>query len=211
MCLGNRFFRPRKFWSPAPQGIFDSSGAPQGSIFWAHVWPGDTGFEFLRARSACAPKGSKFRWGPAIMHFWKGASHRDPPFQLVGSNEFWSVVLTPFDQGGSKSEPPFGWGNLPAIHINGPCLHCTKSSNYVFLEPFACSEPKKSNPVSQGKDDASNNSNPRGFRKGVVNRDPLSIKASPTPHGRWRRRRCDEFSCQASPNLALALATTGLR
>ena len=211
MCLGNRFFRPRKFWSPAPQGIFDSSGAPQGSVFWAHVWPGDTGFEFLRARSACAPKGSKFRWGAAITHFWKGASHRGP---LTN----WSVPTnsgrsySPHSiNGGSKSEPPFGWGNLPAIHINGPCLHCTKSSDYVFLEPFARSEPKKSNPVSQGKDDASNNSNPRGFRKGVVNRDPLSIKASPTPHGRWRRRRCDEFSCQVSPNLALALPTTGLR
>ena len=156
-------------------------------------------------------KGFEISMGRSHHAFLEGGLTSRPPFQLVGSNEFWSVVLTPFDQGGSKSEPPFGWGNPPAIHINGPCLHCTKSSNYVFLEPFARSEPKKSNPVSQGKDDASNNSNPRGFRKGVVNRDPLSIKASPTPHGRWRRRRCDEFSCQASPNLALALATTGLR
>ena len=30
----------------------------------------------------------------------------EAPLQLVSSNEFWSVVLTPFDQGGSESEPP---------------------------------------------------------------------------------------------------------
>ena len=99
MCLGNRFFRPRKFWSPAPQGIFDSSGAPQGSIFWAHVWPGNAGFELLRARSACAPKGSKFRWGAAITHFWKGASHRGPL-----SN--WSV---PTNSGRSHSPHSIKW------------------------------------------------------------------------------------------------------
>ena len=157
----------------------------------------------------------------------EGGLESRPPFQLVSSIEFQSVVLTAFDQGASKSA--FGWSNLRALRAeksNPASLgkgDVQKNSNPLrdsrsaasswcfFLEPFARSEPKKSNPVSQGKDDASNNSNPRGFRKGVVNRDPLSIKASPTPHGRWRRRRCDEFSCQASPNLALALATTGLR
>ena len=157
----------------------------------------------------------------------EGGLESRPPFQLVSSIEFQSVVLTAFDQGTSKSA--FGWSNLRALRAeksnpaslgNGDVQknsnplrdsRSAASSWCFFLEPIARSEPKKSNPVSQGKDDASNNSNPRGFRKGVVNRDPLSIKASPTPHGRWRRRRCDEFSCQASPNLALALATTGLR
>ena len=48
------------FWSPALQGTFDSSGVPQGSIFRRAGWPGDVGFEILRATSACALKGSKF-------------------------------------------------------------------------------------------------------------------------------------------------------
>ena len=30
----------------------------------------------------------------------------EAPLQLVSSNEFWLVVLTPFDQWGSESEPP---------------------------------------------------------------------------------------------------------
>ena len=39
--------------------------APKGSIFWCTVWPGDAGFEFLRARFAPAPEGSKFPSGVA--------------------------------------------------------------------------------------------------------------------------------------------------
>ena len=53
------------FWSPTPQNTVDSSGAPKGSIFWRTVWPGDAGFEFLRARFAPAPEGSKFPSGVA--------------------------------------------------------------------------------------------------------------------------------------------------
>ena len=53
------------FWSPTPQNTVDSSGAPKGSIFWCTVWPGDAGFEFLRARFAPAPEGSKFPSGVA--------------------------------------------------------------------------------------------------------------------------------------------------
>ena len=38
--------------------------------------------------------------------FLEGGLESRPPFQFVSSIEFWSVVLTAFDQGGSKSEPP---------------------------------------------------------------------------------------------------------
>ena len=37
--------------------------------------------------------------------FLEGGLESRPPFQLVSSDEFWSVVLTPFDQGGSESAP----------------------------------------------------------------------------------------------------------
>ena len=56
-------FKTFNFWSPAPQCTFESSGTPRGSIFWRMVWPGDTGFDFLRARFAPAPEGSKFPSG----------------------------------------------------------------------------------------------------------------------------------------------------
>ena len=56
-------FKTFNFWSPAPQCTFESSGAPKGSIFWRTVWPGDAGFDFLRARFAPAPEGSKFPSG----------------------------------------------------------------------------------------------------------------------------------------------------
>ena len=58
-------FRQFIFWSLAPQSTFGSSGAPKSSIFWRTVWPGDAGFEFLRARFAPAPEGSKFPSGVA--------------------------------------------------------------------------------------------------------------------------------------------------
>ena len=41
------------------------------------------------------------------------------------------------------------------------------SSRFLFLEPFAHSEPKKSNPVSQGEDDALKMSNPPRWRHRV--------------------------------------------
>ena len=59
--------------------------------------------------------------------FLEGGLESRPPFQLVSSIEFWSVVLTAFDQGASKSA--FGWSNLRALRA------------------------EKSNPASLGKDD----------------------------------------------------------
>ena len=41
------------------------------------------------------------------------------------------------------------------------------SSRFLFLEPFAHSEPKKSNPVSQGDDDVLKMSNPPRWRHRV--------------------------------------------
>ena len=99
----------------------------------------------------------------------EGGLESRPPFQLVSSIEFQSVVLTAFDQGASKSA--FGWSNLRALRAeksNPASLgkgDVQKNSNPLrdsrsaasswcfFLEPFARSEPKKSNPASQGNDD----------------------------------------------------------
>ena len=88
---------------------------------------------------------------------------------MVSSIEFWSVVLTAFDQGASIA--PFGWSNLRALRAEKaePCVvgqgRCAKNPNpsrdsrsaasswCFFLEPFARSEPTKSNYASQGNDD----------------------------------------------------------
>ena len=72
--------------------------------------------------------------------FLEGGLESRPPFQLVSSIEFWSVVLTAFDQGASKSEPPSDGAT------------------------FARSEPKKSNPASLGKDDVQKTRTLRAIR-----------------------------------------------
>ena len=72
------------------------------------------------------------------------------------------------------------------------------SCRFFFLEPFAHSEPNKSNPVSQGEDDALNMSNPPRWRRRVRN-FTRAVRA---------RARGFNYGSEWSPHLSRGVSTT---
>ena len=107
----------RAYFSVEPQTLKDAGfellRAPEGSKFRS----GEASNRSYRRPSVASAR-PKFRtlspWATRVRNSGRAYPLRvfgrglpiEAPLQLVSSNEFWSVVLTPFDQGGSESEPP---------------------------------------------------------------------------------------------------------